>query len=199
MDQTPALKSAFDLMHLPSQVRITREAPLPDGLLLLLRIAAGDDDVTLEAMRISGRPRQAVLDAAGFFIEQILLFSEADSYRVLGATPNASNEELRRNMAFLLRWLHPDMNSSRSVFAGRVTRAWNDLKTADRRAAYDQSMRASEAKRSLHRKKSTSRSHSGRSSRGVHSGARVGMSRSRSPQPGLLDRLLFLLLGRFVH
>ena len=82
-------------------------------------------------------------DAAAFYIEQILLAPESDSYRVLGGGPQTSSGDLRRNMALLLKWLHPDMerngsgNSARSMFAGRVTLAWEDLKTAERRAAYD--------------------------------------------------------------
>ena len=80
-------------------------------------------------------------NAAAFFIEQILLAPGADSYRVLGGNAQASNSDLRRNMALLLRWLHPDMEHNgtgdRSVFAARITLAWEDLKTAERRAAYD--------------------------------------------------------------
>ena len=77
--------------------------------------------------------------AATFFIEQILFAPESDSYRVLGASPQASASELRRNVALLLRWLHPDLDprGERSIFIGRVTAAWNDLKTPERRAAYD--------------------------------------------------------------
>ena len=102
-----------------------------------------------------GRSRETVREAAAFFIEQILLFPDADSYRVLGARPEATNGELRRNMALLLRWLHPDLDrqGERSVFAARVTRAWNDLKTQERRAAYDRLKRISLADKSLLRKK----------------------------------------------
>ena len=86
---------------------------------------------------------EVVREAAIFFIEQIMLYPHADSYRVLGAGPEATYRELRRNMALLLRWLHPDLDrrDERSVFAARVTRAWNDLKTRERRAAYDQLQR----------------------------------------------------------
>ncbi len=56
--------------------------------------------------------------AATFFIEQILFAPNADSYRVLGASTSASAGELRRNVALLLRWLHPDLDprSERSIF-----------------------------------------------------------------------------------
>lgn len=77
--------------------------------------------------------------ASAFFIEQILLSPDADSYRVLGADDTATAAELRHNMALLLRWLHPDVArlGVRSLFAGRITQAWESLKTPERRAAYD--------------------------------------------------------------
>jgi len=203
MDHAPALKLAFDLMYFPSQVRPMRAAPLPDDLLVLLRIAASDEEMTLQAVKLSGRSQQAVREAAGFFIEQILLFPDADSYRVLGAGPEATNSELRRNMALLLRWLHPDHDrqGERLVFAGRVTRAWNDLKTPERRAAYDQSMQKSLAEKSLFRKKRARRGQSRGSNRHLHSGSGGPYHRAhfypRQP-PGLLRRLLLSLFGRTV-
>ena len=50
---------------------------------------------------------------------------------MLGAERSATASELRRNMALLLRCLHPDMDrrGTRSMFAGRVTGAWETLKT----------------------------------------------------------------------
>ena len=203
MDHAPALKLAFDLMHFPSQVRPMRAAPLPDDLLVLLRIAASDEEMTLQAMKLSGRSHQAVQEAAGFFIEQILLFPDADSYRVLGAGPEATSGELRRNMALLLRWLHPDHDrqGERLVFAGRVTRAWNDLKTPERRAAYDQSMQKSLAEKSLFRKKRARRGQSGdpivTCTAGLEDHTIEPISIPASLQ-GCLRQLLLSLFGRTV-
>ncbi len=139
MSDRMALKVAIDLMHVPSQVRLFRAEPLPDGVLTLLRIAAGDAEAESSASLLIDRSVDTVRAAATFFIEQILFAPDSDSYRVLGANRNASATELRRNVALLLRWLHPDLDhqSERSIFVGRVTAAWNDLKTPDRRAAYD--------------------------------------------------------------
>ena len=141
MEQSSALIIAINILERPTQARTARNRPLPDGLVDLLEIAAGDEDAILSAVASSARSRDTVREAAVFFIEQILFHHAADSYRVLGARPNASSEELRRNMALLLRWLHPDVQerNDQSLFAGRVTKAWNDLKTADRRALYDRS------------------------------------------------------------
>ena len=124
---------------MPSRVRILRDSPLPDGVPMLLRIAAGDEVAEREAAASLDRPAQVVRDASVFYIEQLLLYPEADSYRVLGADPKAPTAELRQNMAHLIRWLHPDKNpmEERAVFVNRVNRAWDDLKTPDRREAYD--------------------------------------------------------------
>jgi len=143
MSDKMALKIAIDLMHVPSQVRLRRAEPLPDGVPTLLRIAAGDAEAARAAALAVDRSDDLVRRAAAFFIEQILFAPNADSYRVLGADPQASAAELRRNVGLLLRWLHPDLDprGERSIFAGRVTAAWNDLKTPERRAAYDEARR----------------------------------------------------------
>jgi DnaJ-like protein len=145
MSDVMALKIAVDLVHLPSQVRLFRSEPLPDGVPMLIRIVGGDNEAESTAVVLTGRSGDVVRRAASFFIEQILFAPNADSYRVLGVSPLASSVELRRNVALLLRWLHPDLGSrdDRSIFIGRVTAAWNDLKTPERRAAYDNLLRLS--------------------------------------------------------
>jgi DnaJ domain len=167
MSERVALKVAIDLMHVPSQVRLFRSEPLPDDVLILLRIAAGDEEIEQTAVALTGRSLEIVRQAAMFFIEQILFAPDADSYRVLGTAPEASPGELRRNVALLLRWLHPDRDpqGERSIFIGRVTAAWNNLKTPDRRAAYDD-LRQHANKRSKSRSKA-GKSRTGRSPRNL--------------------------------
>jgi hypothetical protein len=142
-----ALKLAIDLLHMPAQVRIVRSEPLPAGVVLLLRIAAGEVEAEREAETLTRRSPDTIRRAAAFFIEQILFAPEVDSYRVLGADAAASAGELRRNAALLFKWLHPDRDAhgARALFASRVTGAWNDLKTPERRAAYDAQHRARKA------------------------------------------------------
>jgi DnaJ domain len=145
-----ALRVAIDLLHVPSQVRLARSEPLPRGVPVLLRIAAGDDVAEREAADQTVRSRDVVRRAAAFFIEQILFAPDTDSYRVLGAASQASASELRSNAALLLKWLHPDRDphGKRSIFVSRVTEAWNNLKTPDRRAAYDEFRRSSSERKS---------------------------------------------------
>jgi DnaJ domain len=149
--ESAALKIALDLVRVPWRVRMLKAERLPQGVPLLLRIAAGEHEAEMQAVATTDKSVEAVREAAAFFIEQILLCPEADSYRVLGAAPEADSGELRRNMALLTRWLHPDLDrhGERAVFVGRVTKAWNDLKTPERRAAYDDRKRDQRAARAV--------------------------------------------------
>ena len=203
-----ALKVAMNLVHVPSQVRLVRSAPLPDGIPMLLQIAAGDNEAIHEAIQATGRSREVVREAVAFFIEQILFCPDADSYCVLGVNPEATSSELRRNMALLLRWLHPDLDpqGERSIFVNKVTLAWNVLKTQEKRAAYDRSRRASLTKRSRLRKKNgTSQQskkqtlHKRLDNGGSKLRRQVSSDRSvhvyRNERSSLLHRILLFLFG----
>jgi DnaJ domain len=204
----PTVRVAIDLMHSPSQARRIRSASLPDDVVVLLRIASGDEEAISQAAGKLGRARETVREAATFYVVQILLFPDADSYRVLGVRPQATNGELRRNMTLLLRWLHPDLDpeGELSVFAARVTRAWNDLKTPERRAEYDRLQRKSLTEELLLRKKGLPRAQSDRQGFKHHLHNRAlyaGHGASRRPLPiyagkriGLLRRVFLLLFGR---
>jgi hypothetical protein len=117
---------------------------------MLLEVAAGDRDAVADATARMQQPELVLQDAAGFFIEQILLCPKSDNYRILGASCDASSETLRRHMALLMRWLHPDivtggMQTSgfdRSIHVNRVTKAWEAVKTGDRRGDYDRTLTA---------------------------------------------------------
>lgn len=184
-----ALQSAIDLMQAPSRVRDARSRPLPEEMALLLRIAARDVEALEEAERASGRAREFLRAAALFFIEQILLDPRSDSYRALGGDATTPTADLRRNMALLLRGLHPDLEpqGDNAAAAWRVARAWNDVKTLERRAAYDETLASGGAtdrasRRSMRRRR-----------RRV---ARVHATRGSLGQRGFLLRALLFLLGR---
>jgi DnaJ domain len=206
MNAAATVRVAVDLLHFPSQVRRIRSASLPDEVVVLLRIASGDEETTSQAADAVGRSRETVREAAIFFVEQILLAPDADSYRVLGARPEATTGELRHNMVLLLRWLHPDRDrrEERTVFAARVTGAWNDLKTEERRASYDRLRRRELAAESLLRKKGRPQTKSKGHGFSTHNNARyAGHMVSRRPRQihsgkgiGLLRRVLLLLSGK---
>jgi DnaJ domain len=190
-----ALRIALNLVRVPWRVRLLKAESLPQGVPLLLRIAAGDHEAEARAVAMTDKSVDAIREAAAFFIEQILLCPEADSYRVLGASPSADSSELRRNMALLTRWLHPDLDrhGERAVFVGRVTKAWNDLKTPERRAAYDDRKRRQRAARSVNGDARRVRRHLEHDMRPWEAGGRFdGAGRERK---GLLGRALSFLFG----
>jgi len=200
MSDWMALKIAIDLLHVPSQVRLVRSEPLPDGVETLLRIAAGDGTAEQTAAEFTGRSHETVRRAATFFIEQILFAPDADSYRALGADSQASAGELRRNMALLLRWLHPDLDPKRerSIFSGRVTAAWNNLKTSERRMAYDDLQRRSGRRSKASQAGSGSRARSKQSGNGALHRDRIRtLAGIRGVEEvGFLRRALSVLLHR---
>ncbi len=188
MSGASAVKVALDLLHLPSRVRVYRSEPLPPDVVTLLRIASGDEAAAVAAATAVERPRELVRSASAFFIEQILLAPDSDSYRLLGADRNASATDLRRNMALLLKGLHPDIDrkGDRSIFAGRVTSAWENLKTKDRRAAYDRTKLVYEPK------VNSARAHRKRRHRRPALGGKFGIM--PPPRMGFLRRALWLLM-----
>ncbi len=199
--EASALKVAIELVHVPSRARVIKTAALPDGMGLLLSIAADDEDALRDGIDVTGRTREVVKGAAAFFVEQILMAVDCDSYRTLGARDTATNAELRRNMALLLKALHPDLsqNKDRSVFTGRVTRAWEDLKTQDRRDSYDASRRLALAREGPKAKSSgqaTSKSKTQRAKfQFVKNAARRQSPESVREAGGFLRRAFSFLLG----
>jgi hypothetical protein len=168
---------------------------LPADVSSLLLIAAGDEEAIRKAAEATGRSPRSVREAAGFYVEQVLLHPDADSYRVLGTRSDASSEQLRRNMALLIRWLHPDSQNGaeRTVFTARVTQAWNQLKTEEKRATYDRSRRKASLptnNKATQQRPSTSRGHH---NGGMPARRGVGHHAQRS---GMLKRVLLMLFGR---
>ncbi len=208
MREETALELAVGLLQLPSRARALRDAPLPQDVDALLSIVAGEGHALADAVRATGLTERAVSDAAGFYIEQILLHPDADCYRALGARSNATIDQLRRNMALLLRWLHPDRetNSARAIYAGRITDAWNNIKTADRRLAYDTARKSSAGNNPAHRAPGSGPSsasgagHGHVASRQARQSAvrpaNMGSRWGRTKRRGRLWRILGRLLGQ---
>lgn len=116
-----------------------RERPLPEDVGVAIRIAAGECAARDAAVADSGIPPDAVVEACVFFLQQTLFAPGSDSYRILGGHPGDPQERLREHYRWLMKWLHPDRNQDgwETLYADRVNAAWQDLKTPDRRAAYD--------------------------------------------------------------
>lgn len=206
MREQVALEAAVELLHMPSRARSLRNRDLPPGMTTLLGVVAGDEAALELATKAMGQSEAALRSASAFFIEQVLFHPEADSYRVLGAHRTATSDELRQNVALLLRWLHPDLDrgQERSIYVGRVTGAWNDLKTVERRSNYDTVLARADAEHAERkawekaRRDASHRSHGRRSlpiagAGGLPEAARGAATAGR--KAGLMTRIL----RRFLH
>lgn len=130
-----ALDWALALLRAPTERYRLRQRPLPDGVteLLVIAVGAGSDESAKAAAR--------------FYAREILFHAQADAYRTLGVALDAPAEQIRQHFRLLQAWLHPDRQDSGddSVFAARVNAAWNQLRSGDRRAAYDARLAAAAA------------------------------------------------------
>ena len=138
-----ALEWALALLRAPGERHALRHKSLPAGMERLLGIAAGAvPDELAEAALAFGEPQARVREAAQFYAREVLFFPQADAYRVLGVSANACSEQIKTHHRLLQHWLHPDRLHSEddAIFAARVNGAWNQLRTPQRRQAYDQSL-----------------------------------------------------------
>ncbi|HZP65450.1 MAG TPA: DnaJ domain-containing protein [Rudaea sp.] len=139
-----ALEMAMALYRAPRLgIRIQTRA-LPPDVLDVIRIASGDEVAADEGIAVTGLSRVDLREAAAVYLQQALFCEGADSYRTLGVNRDAPQRQVKEHHRWLIHWLHPDQDrgAELSVFAERVNRAWNDLRTADRRRAYDQFLEA---------------------------------------------------------
>ena len=103
-------------------------SPLPHDVLDVIRIAAESPEACHAAALASGQPERALIEAARFYVQQILLRPEADCYRILGLRPGDSREKARAHMRWLLEWLHPDRNHGwDAIYAKRIVKAWREV------------------------------------------------------------------------
>jgi hypothetical protein len=134
----PALRQAMELLRAPTLAGAMRQRPLPDDILTLIRIAAGESETIEPAASEMDEPPERIREAAVLYLQSVVFISGADHYRTLAVERDAPQEKLRLHLSWLMKWLHPDRASSEweSAFARRVLIAWDALKTRDRRAAY---------------------------------------------------------------
>jgi hypothetical protein len=139
------MNDAFDLMlgvwRAPSRAALLCGRALPSQIIEVMRVAAGDAEASADAHDSTGLDASELNEAAVLLLHHLLFFDGADHYRVLGVDADDDDEQIKRHYRALMRWLHPDRDPENlhSVFAERVNRAWNALRTPQRRASYDAS------------------------------------------------------------
>ena len=155
-------------------------------------------------------PRKSCAKQRRFISNKSCLRRAPTAIASLGARRNATAAELRRNLALLCKWLHAEdrEDSARSILLLRVTHAWNNLKTPERRAAYDATLNARLAALSAHSDRAISlakdekrNDKAKRPSRGTSGGsdgqARIAARKHR--RGSLWGRLIAFALGARAH
>jgi hypothetical protein len=129
MTEPHVIDLALDLARLPALARSSGAPAIPANIAELMRIAAGFPEACEAAVARTGEPTRVVIEAARFYLQQVLFRSDADCYRILGIAPTASRATARNHMRWLLEWLHPDRNKNSwdAVYAERVLKAWREV------------------------------------------------------------------------
>jgi hypothetical protein len=144
------MSDAVDLMlgvfRSPGRSAVLRTRELPDGVLDVIRIAAGDEQAIAAAKASTALDQADLGTAAGLLLRNLFFFDGADSYRTLGVRPDADPAQIKKHYRWLVRWLHPDRNpeSMHGVFVDRINCAWNSIRTPERRSRYDLDRRATQ-------------------------------------------------------
>src|SRR6516164_8364615 len=137
MAQSHVIELALDLARMPTLARSSVVLPLPPNVIELMRIAAASPEACQIAAAKTGEPIAVLIEAARFYLQQVLFRADADCYRVLGIAPTASRATARDHMRWLMEWLHPDRNNNSwdGVYAERVLKAWREVSGASGSAA----------------------------------------------------------------
>ena len=139
MTREDALSLAIDLFRAPTLRHAARAQPVPVHTRELLQLATGQPARLAEASAHTGVDAADLLEASRFFVREVLLYPDADDYRVLGLRPGADLDSLKTHYRLLLAWLHPDrvQSEAEQAFAARVNAAWNRLRAAPQDAPAD--------------------------------------------------------------
>ncbi len=137
-----ALEQALSFLSRTDLIAAARQQTLPSGITELLKISSGDNETLLAAQESSRHSQEDIRHAAEFYVQQILFSPDSDHYRVLGVDPDDVEAKIKLHYRLLVRWLHPDKNSSdwEVVFSERINRAWHALRTPERRRQYDEQL-----------------------------------------------------------
>jgi hypothetical protein len=137
MAERHVIDLALDLARIPALARSSGAPAIPPNIIELMRIAAGSPGACEAAVAKTGEQTAVVIEAARFYLQQVLFRSDADCYRILGIQPTASRATARDHMRWLLEWLHPDRNNNSwdAVYAERVLKAWREVSASDGSAA----------------------------------------------------------------
>ena len=102
-----ALEVALALWRIPSMRWSLRQRPLPNDVGEVIELATGAPERLAKAAARTDEPPAQVLEAARFYVREVLLCAGSDAYRVLGVSHDAAPEQIKAHHRALQHWLHP--------------------------------------------------------------------------------------------
>lgn len=114
-DPDDALTMAVRLYRSPGIARSIRRSPLPRGVILVIRVAAGCPISCAHAVAVTGIDEETIARIASLYLLVALFGQEADAQRTLGLAPGAPASEAQDHRNWLLKWLHPDRNRNQTL------------------------------------------------------------------------------------
>jgi hypothetical protein len=108
-----AMRAALISYSQPLRLAVNDRSKLPDGILLVIKAAAGDT-ITVDAIAQALEEDTITLqEAASFYLQQQLTGVKANPFQQLGLSNHASLEDIVLHKRWLLKWLHPDRNPNK--------------------------------------------------------------------------------------
>jgi inorganic triphosphatase YgiF len=108
-----AVVEALEMFRNPVRARSNSKRQLPEGMLSLIKIAAGDEATVSQWAQSCRETPDVIRQAAVFYLQQTIAQSGSDKFRMLGLSAQASKDDVRAHKRWLLKWLHPDLNPSK--------------------------------------------------------------------------------------
>jgi hypothetical protein len=120
-----ATRAALELLAKSPATQPMQKTPLPSDVLTLIQVAAGDAAAIAQTVKSTGLTAQDCREMAAIYLRKNLFSPDASDYRLLGLKRDAKSEQIAQHRRWLLKWLHPDVNSNADdqVCFNRVTAA----------------------------------------------------------------------------
>jgi hypothetical protein len=107
-----AIQMAAEAHRAPSRYKNAPLQQMPNGMLTVIKVAAGDEDTTAMQAELHRLTPEQIKEAAKHFLFRVLLDPESRGLRMLGLSEGATEAEIKDHKRWLLKWLHPDRNPS---------------------------------------------------------------------------------------
>lgn len=123
-----AIDQALLLQKQPALAAAFRQAALPDGMAVLIRLVSDEGGRRKDLAQLLDLDESILQSAATDYLLSVCLYPGSADLRALGLNPGADLGTAKEHHRLLLKWLHPDRNPDNQPFAERVNQAWSALK-----------------------------------------------------------------------